>query len=360
ATPWAILRAVKGALRAVPDRGVGYGVLRYLDAQSADALAALEDNAPEILFNYLGRFEAGEGPWSPRRSERYFRDAFAVAPAPEMPLSHPLDINIFVDEQGEQPQLAIHWGWAHGVFDAEDIDALHQGMMQAIEAWRDLAGSPPLSDTLVSADVAQDSVNDAVLERLRQRYGPLAAVLPVLPLQQGLLFHAQLADAAGSYNSLTRLSLRGPLSVAQLSQALEAVVRHHPQLAARFDTEQASAPLQVLPILRDDQCYWPLDHQTLPAMPADEEADALLALEKAELARDLFHQPSSMLHALLVSHADGERHTLFLNAHHLVVDGWSTPVCLRDLFTVLYQGSRALTPHAVPYTDIIRQLAARD
>ncbi|QOL16780.1 amino acid adenylation domain-containing protein [Dickeya dianthicola] len=368
ATPWAILRAVKGALRAVPDRGVGYGVLRYLDAQSADALAALEENAPEILFNYLGRFEAGDGPWSPRRSERYFRDAFAVAQAPEMPLSYPLDINIFVDEQGElfvdeqgeQAQLAIHWGWASGVFGADDIEALHQGMTQAIEAWRDLAGYPPLSDTLVSAEVAQDSVNDEALERLRQHYGPLAAVLPVLPLQQGLLFHAQLADAAGSYNSLTRLSLRGPLSVAQLSQALEAVVRHHPQLAARFDTEQASAPLQVLPILRDDHCCWPLDHQTLPAMPADEEADALLALEKAELARDLFHQPSSMLHALLVSHADGDRHTLFLNAHHLVVDGWSTPVCLHDLFTALYQGSRALTPHAVPYADIIRQLAARD
>lgn len=360
ATPWAILRSVKGALRAVPDRGVGYGVLRYLDAQSADALAVLEDHAPEILFNYLGRFESGEGPWSPRRSDRYFRDAFAVAQAPEMPLSHPLDINIFVDEQGEQPQLAIHWGWAPGVFDADDIEALHQGMTQAIDEWRDLAGYPPLSDTLVSAEVAQAGVNDEALDRLRQHYGPLAAVLPVLPLQQGLLFHAQLADAAGSYNSLTRLSLRGPLSVAQLSQALEAVVRHHPQLAARFDTEQASAPLQVLPILRDDHCYWPLDHQTLPAMPAGEEADALLALEKAELARDLFHQPSSMLHALLVSHADGERHTLFLNAHHLVVDGWSTPVCLRDLFTALYQGRSALTPHAVPYADIIRQLAARD
>lgn len=359
-TPWAILRSVKSALRAVPDRGVGYGVLRYLDTQSAETLASLHTHAPEILFNYLGRFESGEGHWSPRRSDRHFRDTFAVLQAPTIPLSHPLDINIFVDEQGEQPQLAIHWGWAHGVFDEDDIDALHQGMAQAIDAWRQQADYPPLSDTLVCADVAQDGVTDETLDCLRQHYGPLSAVLPVLPLQQGLLFHAQLAQTIGSYNSLTRLSLHGPLSVAQLSQALEAVVRHHPQLAARFDTEQTSVPLQVLPVLRDDQCYWPLESQTLPAMPADDEAAALLALEKAELARDLFHQPSSMLHALLVSHAGTERHTLFLNAHHLVVDGWSTPVCLRDLFTTLYQGRSALTPHSVPYADIVRQLAARD
>ncbi|RNM26896.1 amino acid adenylation domain-containing protein [Dickeya undicola] len=359
-TPWAMLRSVKGVLRAVADRGVGYGVLRYLDAQSAGELAALEDNAPEILFNYLGRFDAADGLWSACRSDRYFRDAFAVAQAPEMPLSHPLDVNIFVDEGESQPQLAIHWGWAESIFAPEDIEALHQGVVQTITKWRELADYPPLSDTLVAAEVAQASVNDDVLTRLRQHYGPLTAVLPVLPLQQGLLFHAQLTQIAGSYNSLTRLSLRGPLSVAQLSQALEAVVRHHPQLAARFDTEQASAPLQVLPILRDDYCYWPLDLHTLPALSADEEAEALLALEHAELARDLFHQPSSMLHALLVSHADGERHTLFLNAHHLVVDGWSTPVCLHDLFTALYQGSHALTPLTVPYADIIRQLAARD
>ncbi|WP_192458745.1 amino acid adenylation domain-containing protein [Musicola keenii] len=361
-TPWQAVRAVKAALRVVPDRGIGYGVLRYLDSESGEVLAALEDHAPEILFNYLGRFGAETGDWAPMRTARHFRDTFAVTQDERMPLTHALDINIFVDEQDGTPQLAVHWGWADDIFTADDITALHQALATALDRLLAGAQQQPLAaaDTLTAAEVALPGVTDAVLADLRRQYGPLAAVLPVLPLQQGLLFHAQMAETDGSYNSLTRLSLRGPLDVDRLRRALAAVVRHHPQLAARFDAGLAPQPLQVLPLLRDDGDYWPLDRRTLPALSAADEAAALLALEQQELKRDLFRQPDSMLRALLVTHADGERHTLFLNAHHLVVDGWSTPICLQDLFTVLYQGETALSAHPVAYADIVRRLAARD
>ncbi|MFP1920863.1 amino acid adenylation domain-containing protein [Lonsdalea quercina] len=361
AQPWQVMRAVKRVLRAVPDRGIGYGVLRYLDATNADSLSEREaQSAPDILFNYLGRFETADGAWAPQRSARRFRDAFAVVQDGQMALGHGLEINLFVDEGQGEPRLAIHWGWAEGVFNRDDIDALHQALAQAADALLTAALRQPrfAADTLVAADVGLAGVTDDTLAQISRRHGPLAAVLPLLPLQKGLLFHAQMAADSGSYNSLTRLSLRGPVTAERIGQALNAVVRHHPQLAARFDSEHAEQPLQLIPLLQDDADYWPLEVQTLPTMTPEQESDALLALEKAELARDLFHQPQTMLRALLVSHADGERHTLFLNAHHLIVDGWSTPVLLRDLFKVLENA--ALTPPRISYGDVVRQLTARD
>ncbi|RLM24495.1 non-ribosomal peptide synthetase [Brenneria alni] len=362
-TPRQAVRAVKRVLRAIPDRGIGYGMLRYLDEANADTLSALaQQHAPEILFNYLGRFSNGNSLWTPQRTTHRFRDAFAVAQESQTPLSYPLEINIFVDEQSPEPRLAIHWEWAEGIFTEQDIDALHQHLAQAVDTLTDFAHRHPAqaADTLVASEVMLDGVTDDSLLRLRQVHGPLATILPVLPLQQGLLFHAQLADSAGSYNSMTRLSLDGPLDSAHLQQALETVVRHHPQLTARFDTEQTQTPLQLLPVLHDNETYWPLDVQTLPALSPQDEADALSALEKTELERDLFRQPQAMLHALLVQHSESSRHTLFLNAHHLVVDGWSTPILLRDLFTVLHHGEAALAAHRVSYPQIVRQLAARD
>lgn len=359
--PWQVMRAVKRVLRAVPDRGIGYGVLRYLDEINADPLAEWEaQSAPDILFNYLGRFETGEGEWAPQRNDHRFRDAFAVAQEGQMAQSHGLEINLFVDERQGAPRLAIHWGWAEGVFNRDDIDALHQALAQAADDLLTAALRQPqrAADTLVAADVGLAGVTDETLAQLSQRHGPLAAVLPLLPLQKGLLFHAQMAADVGSYNSLTRLSLRGPLTADRLSQALEAVVRHHPQLAARFDSEQAEQPLQLIPLLQNDVNYWPLDLHSLPPMTPQQETAALRALEKEALARDLFHQPQALLHALLVSHADGDRHTLFLNAHHLIVDGWSTPVLLRDLFNVLEHTT--LTPPRVSYGEVVRQLTARD
>ncbi len=356
------IRAVKSVLRAVPDRGIGYGQLRYLDAVRSTRLQPLaQQHAPEVLFNYLGRFSAGEGLWTPQRTRKHFRDAFAVHQSPDMPQLHSLEINIFVDETGALPQLAVNWGWLNEVFSEEDIDALHQALAAACDALSDFARRHPqeAADTLVAADVAIDGVSQQDVVQLGERHGPLAAVLPLLPLQKGLLFHAATADNSGSYNSLTRLSFSGALDECRLRAALDAVVRHHPQLAARFDSEQALQPLQLIPVLPQDASLWTLDRHRLPALSAEEEADALLALEKGELARDLFSQPV-MLHALLIQHADSERFTLMLNAHHLVVDGWSTPVILGDLFTALYHGPQALTPHRFSYKDIVRQLTSRD
>jgi amino acid adenylation domain-containing protein len=83
----------------------------------------------------------------------------------------------------------------------------------------------------------------------------------------------------------------------------------------------------------------------------------LLALEHQALAQDLFKQPI-MLHASLIAHADDARWTLLLNAHHLVVDGWSTPVILNDLLCALRQ--QTLPAHSTNYADIVHQLSQRD
>ncbi|PKD78205.1 hypothetical protein, partial [Escherichia coli] len=72
--------------------------------------------------------------------------------------------------------------------------------------------------TLVAAEIAQPNVDDETVRAWEQECGPLAAALPLLPLQHGLLFHAQTAQQGGSYNSLTRLSLCGELDEHQLQQ----------------------------------------------------------------------------------------------------------------------------------------------
>src|SRR5262249_28335206 len=50
------LKTIKEQLRALPDHGLGYGLLRYLNPQTAAALAGFA--APQLGFNYLGRFAA--------------------------------------------------------------------------------------------------------------------------------------------------------------------------------------------------------------------------------------------------------------------------------------------------------------
>ena len=59
------LKTIKEQLRAVPGKGLGYGLLRYLNAETAGELAGVP--APQLGFNYLGRFAAGDAgaDWAP-------------------------------------------------------------------------------------------------------------------------------------------------------------------------------------------------------------------------------------------------------------------------------------------------------
>ncbi|WP_244594748.1 non-ribosomal peptide synthetase [Methylosinus sporium] len=206
-----------------------------------------------------------------------------------------------------------------------------------------------------------DGVDAATVEALRARHGAIAAVLPALPLQEGLLFHARLEDSASRYNAVSRFALGGPLDVGRLRDALEALLRRHPQLAAIFDVEQGKA-FQILPLVEGPQALrrWPWSEWRLADVGPQEQAAALEKIEREELARDLLAESGGrrmLARAVLVRLAE-ERHALLLVCHHLIGDGWSSGVMLRDLLAA-YAGA-TLAPIIPDYPSVVRRLAARD
>src|SRR4051812_13449538 len=74
----------------------------------------------------------------------------------------------------------------------------------------------------------------------------IADVLPLTPLQQGLLFHASAALGDDDvYAVQLYVSLTGPLDQDRLRAAVQAVVARHPNLAARF-SQQYAEPVQII------------------------------------------------------------------------------------------------------------------
>jgi amino acid adenylation domain-containing protein/non-ribosomal peptide synthase protein (TIGR01720 family) len=366
------VRAVKRALRAIADRGIGYGMLRYLDAEHGPRLAALEAmHRPQVLFNYLGRFGASQGAWQAERIGQRFADAFAVDLDPAMPLPYAVELNIFVDESAQGPRLSLNWTWAPALVAADTVTQLEQAIVQRAAALRELAlcDANQAANTLVAAETRLDTrfetqqLDDADLARLVSRHGALAAALPVLPLQEGLLFHAQLGETASKYNSTTRIDFQGPLQSARVRAALDAVTRRHPQLLARFDYTQSGTPLQLVPLPVGAQA-WPWREETLTA--SDDPEAQLHAVEQAELARDFVVGQADappLLSAVLVHHGVDhgvDHHALFLTAHHLVVDGWSTPIMVHDFLNAYADGPSTLRSTRVDYPAVVKALAARD
>ncbi|MBY0239926.1 MAG: amino acid adenylation domain-containing protein [Burkholderiaceae bacterium] len=200
-------------------------------------------------------------------------------------------------------------------------------------------------------------LDHAAAAALSHRHGIFAQAAPVLPLQKGMLFHTQLDGNAASYNTITRLHLRGALDAPRWRAGLQAVLARHPQLGGLFDLDTTAQPVLLMP--PPGAVAWPLAELDWSEGPQDGRAARLDALQADLLATacppDRF---GGMLNAALVTLAP-DSHALLLVVHHLVIDGWSTPLLLRDLLAAYRDGPAALPP-ATGYAQVVAHLAARD
>ncbi|MER6910544.1 AMP-binding protein [Streptomyces sp. NPDC000594] len=136
-----------------------------------------------------------------------------------------------------------------------------------------------------------------------------------------------------------------------LGRALTELVRRHPALRTRFVPVPGAVPGLVRTVLDEE----PHARITLHEAPGatDEEVDALLIAERDRLT-DLGTDPTARL--LVVTRAP-EDHIVLLAVHHMVADGWSIGVLLRELglaYDALRRGREPRLPaHALPYPSLI-------
>ncbi|VFA99403.1 non-ribosomal peptide synthetase [Nocardia cyriacigeorgica] len=186
-------------------------------------------------------------------------------------------------------------------------------------------------------------------DRLVRRFGPIADLLPVTPLQTGLLFHSTLADSAEDpYVVQLHLMMRGDLRPDRLRAAARTVIERHPQLGGAFSVGEQ--PVFVVPELREPRWY-SVDLGADQPRTRAEKIESITDRDRRGI--DLAVPP--LLAFSLVGSGE-QQWRLILTVHHALVDGWSLGLLLRELF-LAYQGVELPAPQ--PYRRFLDQLAAR-
>ncbi|MCJ0946757.1 amino acid adenylation domain-containing protein [Rhodococcus sp. ARC_M8] len=342
-------KAVKEQLRAVPDRGIGFGLLRYLNRETAHTLSQLP--VPQISFNYLGRVggtdaDASAG-WVPIRDE----DLRTVA-AVDLPLASVLEVNVMtVDSDTEDgPQLVASWTFPPDILGADDVRQLGQWWLDALAGLGEFAagggGFTPSDFDLV--DLRQEAIDD-----LESRCPDLSDVWPLSPLQAGLLFHAELAErSVDAYLVQVALDLAGAVDSERLRRAADALLGRHENLRTAF---LHSADGRAVQVVRSNVAA-PWQEIDLTGAP-DQEIDRALAEDRAR-PFDMARAP--LIRFTLIALAP-EKLTLVLTNHHILLDGWSMPLLIRELATLYAaDGQVAALPHARAYRDYLTWMSRRD
>ncbi|MGW6648035.1 amino acid adenylation domain-containing protein [Streptomyces iakyrus] len=329
------LKAVKEDLARVPDNGVSYGALRYLTHTEFDA------PAPQVLFNYLGRFAAGApGDWQLAGTTGQLGEKRD----PRMRLPRALEFNAIAEPDASGAyELVTTISWPDGLFTDADITALGDYFRTALAglAALDQGGHSPSDFPLVPLTQADVDALD----------GPsLRDVLPLTPLQEGLYFHSVFDDdSAGAYVEQQLLTLDGEVDAGRLAAAATRLLTLFPNLAARFT---ALADGRVVSVLENgvEAPFTTLDR---PEITDAEIRD--LAERDRRAGFDLATGP--LMRYTLIRTGSG-RSVLVQTVHHIIADGWSVPPMLRALLAE-YHAPGTVYPTG-GFADYVHWLAGRD
>ena len=203
---------------------------------------------------------------------------------------------------------------------------------------------------------------EALVERVARgdarRRRSIEDLYPLSPLQKGLLFHVLHADGADMYLNQLSWVLEGPLDVTAVARAWQETVARHASLRTGFLWEGLEEPLQV--VMRDAQL--PIRSEDWREVPPSEFEARFAAWIDADRRQGFELERAPLLRLALLR--IGERAWRFvLSYSHLVLDGWSMPLLVREVFSrygAVQLGSARGWPEAPAYRGFIAWLQRQE
>jgi amino acid adenylation domain-containing protein/non-ribosomal peptide synthase protein (TIGR01720 family) len=347
------LKYIKEQLRQVPDRGIGFGVLKYI-CQTV----SLQGNDPwDIVFNYLGqsdRLVNEEGP------VRKAGELPGQAMAKDFPVRDKLSVNSII-QNGE---LVLEWGYSSHHFDDEGIAELAALYVTALEGLithcvsRQVAVYTP-SDYGLGAAISYKEL-DAFMEasfRGAPRHTQAAGLYRLSGLQEGMLFHGIYDQHNVAYIEQLGCDLIEP-DVAALQKSWDYLIRRYSVLRSGFYYDDFNVPLQCV----YQEAFMPFTVPDYRELNEAEQQEALSAFEAADLQRGIDFREVPLMRVAIIQLSD-TRYRMLWTFHHILFDGWSLSVLMETLLRTyeLYATGKEVSLHETDqYSDYIRYLEQQD
>nr|APD72036.1 non-ribosomal peptide synthetase 2 [Streptomyces sp.] len=191
-------------------------------------------------------------------------------------------------------------------------------------------------------------------DTLEKAFGPLRDVLPLSPLQEGLLFHLLSAQGNGDdvYISQTTLELSGPVDADRLHQAVVHALDLCPTVGAGY-ADLGGRLVQVVP----ERIELPWRHLDLSGHNDEDAVQAGARFADEEYHADFDPARPPMARFGLVSFSP-HRHRLLFTAHHVLVDGWSIRLLLNLVLRLYTDPAEVDRPR--PFRDFLNWLTQQD
>jgi amino acid adenylation domain-containing protein/non-ribosomal peptide synthase protein (TIGR01720 family) len=342
------IKQIKEQLRAVPNKGIGYGALRYLgDAETRAAMQALPHAA--VGFNYLGQFDADFG------ADALFRPLDEPAGSPH-DAAAPLPQLLTLDSQVYAGELRMRWTFSDRVFRMQTVADIAERFRRELAALIEhCLGSD--AGAVTPSDFPLAGLTQAQLDALPIPFAQIEDVYPLTPMQEGMLLHSLLDPGTGMYFMQDRYSIDSELDMERFDRAWRAVIVRHEALRASFSWNASDTMLQIIQRGGTAGVEY-LDWSSEPEASQERRLQRLLEEERAA-GFDLLHEPPLRLRLIRLAPA---RHWFIMSNHHILIDAWCRSILMSDFFEIYHALGAGTAPKlAAPprYRDFIAWLRAQ-
>lgn len=351
------LPQIKESLRRIPDKGIGFGLLKYFGTEAQQQ--QLRTNGPDVLFNYLGHLDSGNPDWQLHTTGLYS--------GPQNRRSHSIEITMAI--KSGHLTWQIHYSGKQ--FSASRINKFNQLLRaQLLDIAAHCCLQPTALHTPSDLGDAHYSLETYLqLARRLKSQGPITAIRKLTPTQAGIYFHTQqqlfykqppdtqssgklLSDNLLSgkpsdqqrnelYYEELGLSLNQALDAELLQHALNQLTKKHSILRSLFIQEGTEEVRQIV----CDNARTTLSVIDISALTASAQEE-WISQQKHQLRTAGFDWKLPLL-GLHVFKTGEQKSLLLFTYHHLILDGWSCAALIDELLRRYLQLQQPNLPSSV-------------
>ncbi len=352
------IKHVKEGLRSIPQKGIGYGALKYLfdrQTQASEGPSAIFTTAPEISFNYLGQFDQ-DMKGNDLQSSPY---EGGMPLSPTMARTYTLDFGGIISGG----QLGLTISYSRTSYRPETIERLArllESSLREILTHCTHKEHPELTPSDISYKGMSVEGLDSLLSEMGAA-GEIDNVYALTPMQKGMLFHSQLdsqAAANDAYFEQVSYDMRGRIDIGNFAESLNMLVRRHEVLRTHFYFGRDTEPLQVVYRNRDCGFYY----EDLRELDSDTRGIWLKNFKLEDKARGFDLRRDVLMRIAILRTGEDSYHIVW-SFHHIVMDGWCLSLINKEVFesyAALQEGRVPELAPAVPYSRFIEWLEAQD
>lgn len=345
------IRNVKETLRRVPNKGIGYGVLRYLTADIKKANFPFKLK-PEIVFNYLGQFSTDGFDTFDRITgitDLNIMDAIN----PDFEIGHKIDIEGVLDDGC----LKLLFFYNSKEYEAKTIEKIAVILKEKLESVIDHCVNQD-EVYLSPSDLGYKQISLENFENITQNIklnvsqdAKIQAIYPLSPMQVGMFFHTLKDEGSAAYFEQIVLNLKGDIDVFLMQTSINKIIQRYDVLRTIFMFEGLEEPLQVVLENRDIKLEYK-DFSGLNGKEMEKSFTAFMSQDQKNRF-DLFYGP---LTRFILFKTGNETYRLLWSFHHILMDGWGIGIIREELREIYRSLLKNNTPNLLPVEPFVKYI----